>query len=186
MGTRAGAYNNVGTSDDSTPYTGNFDNQGNSYSAQALQSVGVSPNQSVTSNGVTFVWPNIASGYCNNYQAAGQTISVTPVTGATTLAFLGSATNGNTSGTATITYTDGSTQTFTLGLTDWVTSSPAFGNSVVATLPYLNSTAGKSTTYTVHVFYTSVTLQAGKTLQSVTLPGTFTGGQQHIFAVGTK
>ncbi len=44
---------------------------------------------------------------------------VSPVSGAQTLAFLGSATNSNASGTATITYTDGSTQNFTLGMSDW-------------------------------------------------------------------
>ncbi|GHO48681.1 beta strand repeat-containing protein [Ktedonospora formicarum] len=190
VGTRAGAasgssYNNVGTSDDSAPSFGNFDAQGNSYSAQALQQVGLIPSQNVTVNGVTFIWPNMAPGYFNNYQAAGQTIGVTPIDGATTLAFLGSASNKGSSGTATITYTDGSTQTFTLGFTDWVTSTLSYGNSIAATMSYHNASTGKQTGNT-YIFYTSVTLQAGKTIQSVTLPATFTGGQPHVFAIGTK
>jgi hypothetical protein len=56
----------------------------------------------------------VAAGSPDNVQASGQTIAVSLPSRATTLGFLGSATNGDASGTATITYTDGTTQTFTL------------------------------------------------------------------------
>ncbi|GER89960.1 hypothetical protein KDW_41220 [Dictyobacter vulcani] len=188
VGTRGGAYNNAGTSDDAAPYFANFDNGTHSYSAQGLQSVGLAPGQSITTNGIGFVWPNAQSNFFNNYQATGQKITVSPVAGATTLGFLGAATNGATSGTATITYTDNSTQTFTLGFADWTSSSITslpYGNSVVATMPYRNTPSGAQTINT-YVFTTSVTLQAGKTIQSVTLPTTTSPGLLHVFAIGTK
>jgi len=178
-------YNNIGTSDDSNPRAANYDHVGYSYSAQALQNVGIKPGGYVTSNGVTFFWPTPTSGVANNYQASGQTIFVTRAAGTSRLAFLGSATQGATSGTITITYTDGTTQTATLGFTDWAVGSTSFGNSIVVKMPYRNGTNGKQS-INVYVFYADVALQAGKIVQSVTLPSTVSGGQLHVFSVGTR
>ncbi len=178
-------YNNIGTSDDSNPTAANYDHGGYSYSAQALQGVNITPGGQVVSNGVTFVWPTPGSGVANNYEVSGQILPVSPVSGATTLAFLGSSTNGAASGTITITYTDGTTQTATLGFTDWAVASTSFGNSIVVTMPYRNGKSGRSS-IKVYVFYANITLQAGKTVQTVTLPSSVTGGQLHVFSVGTK
>lgn len=98
---------------------------------------------------------------------------LSPVNGATMLAFLGASTNSGsgavTTGTATITYTDQSTQTFTLYLTDWWSTSPKNGNLVAATCSYLNTWTGVLNRQVI-VYYTDVTLEAGKTIQSVTCP----------------
>lgn len=183
------SFNNTGISDDTNPTAANFDGGGKSYSAQALKSVGIVPGGTVSFSGVNFVWPNVPSGTPDNWQAIGQTVAVTPVSGADTLAFLGSASGGAGSGTGKINYTDSTTQTFTLGLSDWTLGggsvSPSFGNLKVATMPYRNTPSGKQTV-TTYVFYTSTALQAGKTIQSVILPATVSGGQIHVFAVGTK
>jgi hypothetical protein len=182
-------YNNVGTSDDSNPKAANYDGGGFSYSAQALQAVGIAPGKSVVYNNVTFTWPNRASGVANNYQAQGQIIPITPVSNATTLAFLGSATNGPSIGTATITYTDGTLQTFSLGLSDWALnagkSTPSYGNGTVVSMPYRNGPAGKQS-INMYVFYADVTLQPGKTLQNVALPSSLNQGHLHVFAIGTR
>ncbi len=116
----------------------------------------------------------------------GRAIAVTPVNHAQSLALLGSATDGAASGTATITYTDGTTQTFTLSFTDWAWSAPHFGNTVVVTMPYRNARYGRQS-MAVHLFVTSIALQPGKTVQSVTLP-TSVGGRSslHVFAITTK
>ena len=183
------SFNNTGISDDSNPKGANFDVNGNSYSAQALKSVGIVPGGTVSFSGVNFVWPNVPSGTPDNWQTIGQTVAVTPVSGADTLAFLGSGTHGAGSGTGTINYTDGTTQTFTLGLSDWTLGggsvSPSFGNLKVATMSYRNTPTGKQSV-TTYVFYTSAALQAGKTMRSVILPATVSGGQIHVFAVGTR
>jgi hypothetical protein len=185
----AAAYTNVGTSNDTATTAGNFDNTGNSYSAQALQQAGIQPGSVVKTNGATFIWPAAAAGTPNNYVAQGQTIPVNATSGATTLAFLGSASNGVANGTATITYSDGTTQTVPLSFSDWTlsggTAQPSTGNTVAVTLPYRNSHSGKQTVNT-YVFYIVAMLQySNKTVQSVTLPSTVSGGQMHVFSIAT-
>jgi hypothetical protein len=121
--------------------------------------------------------------------AKGQVIPITPVQGATTLAFLGSATNGPATGNATITYSDGTTQTFQMLFSDWTLnagkSAPSTGNQVVAVTPYRNTLNGMQT-HKPNVFYIDIALMAGKTVQSVTLPSTVNRGQIHVFAISTK
>ena len=144
---------------------------------------------------MTFTWPASYSVIPDNYQVAGQTLPAAQITGpltnAGTLAFLGTATNtgsgGGTSsaGTATITYTDGTTQTFTLAMTDWWHDTALSTDQIAAHCTYINTSTGQQTTE-VNLYYTDVTLQAGKTIQSVTLPTTVSSGQMHIFALGTK
>ena len=112
-------------------------------------------------------------------------ISVPPVAGATELGVMGSATNGPSSGTLTITYTDGSTQTATLGFSDWTSGSPSFGNGVAASMPYRNSSGGSSQQLATKVFTTNIGLEAGKTVASVTLPDGANQGLLHVFALGT-
>ncbi len=188
VGTRSGTYNNAGTSDDAQPTFADYDGSGRSYSMQALQAAGVTAGQIVMVNGISFTWPNAAPGFFNNYRAAGQVVNVASQSNATTLAFLGSATSGPSSGTATITYTDGTTQTFTLGFADWSSSSISslpYNDSIAVSMSYRNTVSGQQTINT-YVFETEVTLQASKTVQSVTLPTTITGGQVHVFAIGLK
>ena len=106
------------------------------------------------------------------------------------LAFLGSAAFGPSRGTATITYSDGTTQTFTLAFSDWTLngggSTPLNADQVVVALPYRNSLHGRQLDQMPEVFYTSVALQPGKTIQSVTLPQSANVGQLHIFAMSVK
>jgi len=180
------AYNNVGISDDATPGAANFDGGGYSYSAQALQAAGITAGSNVVVNGVTFQWPAAPSGTADNVAAQGQTIRLGTPTGGTTLAVLGAANSGPSSGTGTITYSDGSTQSFSLGFSDWTlnggAAQPLPGNSPAASMPYRNGSAGKQTLQT-DVFYTDVALQAGKAVASVTLPAAPTQGGLHVFAM---
>ncbi len=182
------AYNNVGITADGATTAGNFDGL-NSYSQQALAAAGVTPGSLVTVDGVSFVWPNVAAGLPDNYQANGQVIPYTTVTGATTLALLGAGAGGTASGTATVTYTDGTTQTFTLAFSDWTLggggSTPLANNLIAITTAYRNLQGSKDTTPT-DVFSYELALQAGKTVASVTLPSTISGGSLHIFAIGSK
>ncbi len=184
-------FNNDGISADGHGTTANFDLSGASYSEQTLLAAGFTPGKTITFNGVTFTWPNVVAGAADNVQAMGQVIPVTPVQGAKTLAFLGSSTNGPSLGNAVITYTDGSTQIFRLGLSDWTLGAskmaPSFGNQALATLPYRNTPNGvQANGNTPHIFYTSVALLAGKTIASVTLPSHVNAGHIHIFAISTK
>ncbi len=177
------AFNNNGIVPDTTPGAGNFDTWGTSYSNDALAASGFVSGNTVTSNGVTFQWPTVAAGTPDNWQASGQVI---PITSTGSIAFLGAASNGPSQGTAIVTYTDGTTQNFTLTFSDWTlnggTTNVLTTNTIAATLPYRDNGSGKDNVKT-YVFFTSLPLPAGKTAQSVTLPTTVSAGQLHVFAV---
>jgi phospholipase C len=53
-------YDNIGISLDSAQGAGNFDGGGFSYSATALANAGLTPGGTVTADGLTFTWPNVA------------------------------------------------------------------------------------------------------------------------------
>jgi beta-glucosidase len=182
----ASAFGNRGASDDATPTDADFDGNGSSYSRQALTTAGLAPGAAITHDGVGFTWPGGASGQADNVVAGGQTI-VLGGTG-TTLGFLGSASYGPASGTGTVTYTDGTTQQFTLAVADWYGKSPQPGEDVVATTTYIHRALDPNQT-AFSVFADTVPLQAGKTLAYVTLPDVGSSAKpnspaMHLFAIG--
>jgi beta-glucosidase len=76
------------------------------------------------------------------------------------------------SGTGTIYYTDGTTQTFTLDVGNFWDASGDGGNpsnTTAATVNYANYPTGSSGP-TVYVFEQNVALEPGKTVEAVTLP----------------
>ena len=178
------AFNNEGVSVDGATTNANFDGDGYDYSNNALAAAGFASGSVVDVNGISYPWPTITAGTADNWLTSGQVLTVTT---AGTLWFLGSSTNGPSSGTGTITYTDNSTQAFTLTLSDWTlnggTAQPAAGNSIATTTAYRNTTTGGRQTLNTFVFATSVTLTAGKTTKSVTLPNGANQGHLHVFAV---
>lgn len=178
------SFNNIGISDDSNPSVANFDGDGFSYSAQQLASAGFSPGATVMVNGISYTWPNVQSGTYDNIQASGQTIQTPGAkAGAAQLTFLGSATNGDTQGTVTITYTDGTTLTAQLGFSDWTLGAGgepvAFNNVIAASTSYRNPMQ----TVTTYIFATApISLDTSKTVASITLPTPTSGGALHVFA----
>ncbi len=179
-------FGNAGVSDDSASSAANFDGGGRSYSAQALAAAGVTPGAQVHAAGATFTWPNVASGKPDNYEANGQTVTAA---GSGAISFLGAANNGPSAGTATVTYTDGSTQNVQVNLSDWTlgggSASPVAGNTVAATAAYRNQAGAASDGVKTYLFATApAALAAGKTVGSVRLPADVSTGGMHIFAVG--
>jgi hypothetical protein len=177
-------FNNEGVSADGAATSANFDGSGFDYSNNALAAAGFASGTVVDVNGISFPWPTITAGVADNWVTSGQVITVGT---SGTLWFLGSSTNGPSSGTGTITFTDNTTQSFTLALSDWTlnagTSSPLAGNSIAVTTPYRNTTTGGRQTVNTYVFATSVALVAGKTTESVTLPTSANQGHLHVFAI---
>ena len=185
-------YNNIGISEDGDTGSANFDGAGNSYSTEALRAVGLNAGDNAfdPTRVVAFTWPNVSPSTLDNYQTNGQVIPITPAPNAQIMAFLGSSTSGPSSGTATITYTDGSTQAFTLGFDDWTlnggtTTNLSFGDAISYTSAYRNNAGGKENV-TTYIFYSSVNVQAGKTIQSVTLPSNVNQGALHVFTITTR
>jgi predicted alpha-1,2-mannosidase len=181
----APAYTDAGVSADTAHAAADFDASGYSYSATALANAGVNPGSTITAGGSTFTWPSAAAGQPDNYLANGQ---VVPISGSGSIAFLGSANNGPSSGTATVTYTDGSTQAVTMGFSDWTlnggSATVEAGNTTAATMTYRNSEGGTTDTVSTDVFATTpVALASGKTVASVRLPSDTNQGSLHVFAI---
>jgi beta-glucosidase len=183
----AAAYNNIGISDNSDEAAANYDGVGDSFSAQALAAAtptALSPGTTVTTGGTTFTWPAVASGTPDNVVSAGQTVELSGT--GTDLGFLGSSQNGTATGTVTVHYADGSSQSFNLNVADWYANSPALGDQLLTTTSSWNFQSNPIGAHPVSLYFASVPLQSGKQVTSVTLPTVTNAGgttAMHIFAM---
>lgn len=178
-------FANIGISNDSASSSANFDAVSYSYSAQALAAAGVTPGSTISANGLSFTWPNVAAGTPDNYEANGQ---VVPVSGSGSISFLGSATNGPSIGAATVTYTDGTTQNVQVAFSDWTLggggASALASNTIAVTTTYRNHAGAATNNINTYVFATKpVPLASGKTVASVRLPIDVSAGGLHVFAI---
>jgi len=187
----AATFNNTGVTDDANPNPSasfiGFDGIGTSYSAEGLAADNITPGASISAGGLSFTWPSAAAAQPDNTMAEGQTIDISG--SGNSLGFLAAANNSTESGTGTIYYTDGSTQTFTLSVGNFWYPSGQNGNPAnvqVAGVNYANYPTGSSG-HEVYLFEQSVPLAAGKTVEAVTLPslGSVTGynAALHVFAM---
>jgi hypothetical protein len=181
----AASFNDVGISADTNTAPGNWDGGGASFSETALTNAGAGPGASISSGGITYTMPSAAAGTNDNTVAEGQTISVGG--SGPTIGFLLSGSYGPVSGSATIKYTDGSTQSITLNAPDWFSTSAPSGGTVAVTSTYQNRQGNTTYAHTADIFGETFSLTSGKTVASVTLPsgGALTSGTSaiHIFAV---
>ena len=186
------AFNNKGISDDANVNAANFDGGGWSYSAEALDAQGVDPGSTVTAGDIKYAFPPSKPGQPDNAIAEGQHVTVNAPTGTQQVGFLGSATNGPSQGLTTLTYADGSTQQFWLGLSDWTlgggNAKASYGNvdAVSTTYRNCNHCTGNRDGVDTHLFSAVLPVDPTKTLTSVTLPNGATQGQLHIFSIGTS
>lgn len=185
-GTLLAAYDNTGVSDDEGDHDeADYDGGGWSYSRQALAAAGLAPGGQGTVQGLSFTWPDSPSGRPDNVSAAGQTIQLpAPVS---KLSFVGSAVNGNQQTRATVTYSDGGTDTVDLSFTDWTVGGGGgtvqYGNEVVARTAYRNVAGADKDPVATYVFATKpFTAPEGKTVVSVKLPQ---NTDLHVFTLAT-
>ncbi len=182
-------YTNAGITDDNDTSAATYDGGGWSYSAQALAAQDVTPGSTVTVNGIDYTWPDVPVATLDNIEASGQTIPLAAPAHASRIGLLGSSTNAGSAGaggTATITYTDGTTSQFTARFSDWTLGAGGFpplpGNTTAVTMPYRNFTGNQRDTVDTHVFAMEAPVSVAKTVASITLPQA-TGGDMHIFAI---
>jgi len=184
----AAAYDNVGITDNADPAAGDFDGTGETFSAQALAAGTPTPLTAgghATFGGTTFTWPT-AVGTADDVIADGQTIDLSG--SGSDLGFLGAGGFGAASGTGTITYTDGSTQSYSLVMADWYNNAPVAGDDIATTTTSWNFSSATQTAHPVSIYFASVPLQAGKTVASVTLPTVSSGvgngiNALHVFSM---
>ncbi|MEV7324113.1 GH92 family glycosyl hydrolase [Streptomyces sp. NPDC093970] len=185
-GTLLAAYDNTGVSDDTGDHAeGDFDGGGWSYSRQALAAAGLTAGAHGTVDGLAYTWPDAPAGRPDNATASGQSVEL--ATPAARLSFLGSATNGNQSARATVTYTDGTAGTVDLALTDWTVGGGGgtvqYGNETVARTAYRNVAGADKDPVATYVFATRpFEAPPGRTIRSVRLPD---NADLHVFALAT-
>jgi hypothetical protein len=155
------SFNQTGSVTDGTPFVGGLDGKGDAYSATLLGST-------LSANGYTF---NLgAAGGANAVQAAGQTISL-PAGQFSALSFLGTGVNGPQPGqTFVVNYTDGTSDTFTVDLSDWLSPQGYGGEYIAAILSYYDYMDGSSPAVTNYLYQYSLVLNNQKMVSSITLP----------------
>jgi len=184
----ADSYDNIGISDNSDPAAANYDLGGDSYSAEALAAgtpTPLTPGGQVTIDGTTLTWPNVPAGALDNVVTDGQTVQLSG--SGSDLGILAASQNGTATGTITVNYTDGTSQSFTINMADWYSNASATGDQIVDTTSSWNQSS-PSGSHAVSVYFASVPLASGKTVASVTLPslpGSFGQTEMHIFAMAT-
>jgi hypothetical protein len=179
------AYNNVGVTPAGEGSLGSFDASNNSYQAEALPTPGASV--PLPGSDIAYTWPDVATGAPDNWIPHGQSIGMNGLH-ASALSFLGASTNGPATGTAQVTYTDGTRQNVTVALDDWTTPTlPAGTDVTVLTSPHRDNAAGTADSTAANVYGTAPqALDASKAIASVTLPASTDKGIMHVFAVGTE
>jgi hypothetical protein len=153
-------YNRTGIVTDGKTFSGGLDGDGNAYSANLLGS-------SQTYNDLTFA---IGPPDVPNVVSNGATIPL-PAGVYSALSFLGTAVNGpQDSQVFTVTYADGTTQTFTQSLNNWRPGPSKPGETIVLSMPYRDMWSGTENVGTFDLFAYSFTLYPTKTVASLTLP----------------
>jgi predicted alpha-1,2-mannosidase len=156
--------NHDGTATVAASTQGNFDGSGWSYDAALLPPAGAS-----TLHGVIYDMPD-ATGTANNFvEARGQQVLL-PAGQYQALRLLGSAHHGDVVTTATVTYTDGSTASVPLALTDWAAGTGRNGNTVEIAMDHRIKAGQGVDGPPVQIFGTSLPLDPGRTVLSLTLP----------------
>jgi regulation of enolase protein 1 (concanavalin A-like superfamily) len=156
------SFNQVGLVSDGAPFSGGgLDGNGSAYSANLL---GASP----TVDGIPF---NLGAAGANNaVQAQGQTVAL-PAGQASALTFLGTAVNGSQPNqTFTINYTDGTSDTFTVSLSDWLSPQGYTGEEVAAAMGYYDAADGSTAPVPNYLYRYTLPLNRQKTVSSITLP----------------
>jgi hypothetical protein len=155
------SFNQVGIVRDGGRFSGGLDGGGAALSGGLLGT-------GLSWNGTAFVLG--PAGVSDVVAAAGQTIGL-PAGSFTALRFLATAVNGNQPGqTFVVTYADGTTDTFTQGVSDWFTPQGYAGESDALDMAYRDRGDGTRDNRTFHVYGYSLTLRPGKAVKSVTLP----------------
>jgi beta-glucosidase len=165
----ASAADTIAVSDDSNPAVGNFDGAGNSFSAQKLAALGITPGGPATVDGATLTFPAQAPGTPDAVSAKGQTLALDGTGHELTL--LTSANNGDVLAFLQVNYSDGTNAQFPVDVNDWYDNQPTGGGSLVATTVW-NQQPGNDTPHDASLY--GLTIDTGvanpRTIISMTLP----------------
>jgi predicted alpha-1,2-mannosidase len=159
-----------------------FDGLGYYFLRDALASVGVVQGQALAVPGthVSYVLGNAPAGRPDSFRATGQTTDVRAgLAGATAISIVGASTNGTQTGDALLTFTDGSTVSRSIALTDWCSS--AENGNIALPAPGVRGDHRGTQSITCGLFATApIPLPEGKSLRSITWPNL---PKMHVLAI---
>jgi predicted alpha-1,2-mannosidase len=187
------AFDTVCIGDEGT-LAANCDAKSWAYSRAALAAAGATQGQQhqVPGTALHFTLPAVPAGQPDDATGNGKTIVLNLPADAKSISFIGAGTQGNQSTTGTATFSDGSTASIPIQMSDWTlggnaNGTPSYGNIVVANAAYRLLGTSRDGAQPFLFATAPYQIPAGKTLVSVTLP-TQTGvpgsvGRIHVFAV---
>ncbi|MER5306520.1 FG-GAP-like repeat-containing protein [Streptomyces sp. NPDC002773] len=174
------AFNNTAVTRDDPPSAADFDGAGGSYSGARLSAAGWDPGARITVNGTVHTWP-AATPAGDNAKAEGQTFALSGKGDA--LGFLAAAEHGPAEGDGTVTYTDGTTSTYRLGVKDWIWNAADQSAPAVTVTDTFFSSGRPDRTGGKNVYAVTVPLDRDRTVRTVTLP---TAPNLHVFSVAVR
>ncbi|MGF7181971.1 beta strand repeat-containing protein, partial [Tunturiibacter psychrotolerans] len=172
-------YNINAINSDGRTFSGGFDQSGNSYSANLLGT-------SVTWNNITYqLGPANAPDAVAGLSSTGTTLTIPlPAGFYASINLLGAMVNNTTSANPfIITYTDGTTSTYTQSLSDWVFPQNFAGESEITCVPYRNTSGGGQDAHLTCVYGYQIPLNSSKIAASITLPAYNGPGDVSILAM---
>jgi hypothetical protein len=141
--------------------TNGLDGQGYAYSSSSIGST-------ITWNNTTFNRGTVNAS--NAVKGSGQTITLTSGK-YSYLRMLATGVNGNqASQSFVVTYSDGTTSTFTQGISDWCTPQSYTGESKAVTMTYRDKYDGTKPSQTCYLYGYSFSITNTKTVSSIKLP----------------
>ena len=139
---------------------GGMDYAGHAYSANLL------------GNSVTWAGSTFLLGSSGSPSAVRMQVIPLPPGNYASLNMLATAVNGaQTNQVFTVTYSDGTTSTYTQSLSDWVTPASYPGETQVVTMPYRLNSAGTQLNSKTYLYGYSFALNSAKTVKSFAGPG---------------
>ncbi|WP_433379174.1 GH92 family glycosyl hydrolase [Actinoplanes sp. CA-142083] len=172
----------------------NCDAKNWAYSRAALAAGGVTQGKAtpVPGTALRFTLPATPAGQPDDAIGNGKTIALDLPADAKSISFIGAGTQGNQSTTGTAKFSDGSTATIPIQMSDWTlggnpNGTPSYGNIIVARTAYRLLGTSRDGAQPFLFATAPYQIPEGKTLVSVTLP-TQSGdpgsaGRIHVFAV---
>src|SRR6185295_6677078 len=172
----------------------NCDAKSWAYSRAALTAAGVTQGKPMTVPGTAlqFTLPATPAGQPDDAIGNGKKIALNLPADAKSISFIGAGTQGNQNTTATATFSDGTTATIPIQMSDWTlggnpNGTPSFGNIVVAHAAYRLLGTSRDDAQPFLFATAPYQIPAGKTLVSVTLPlqtgDPGSAGRIHVFAI---
>lgn len=179
----AAAFNNVGITAVTATGAGDFDYEGNSFSAEKLSEAGAGQGAELEIQGAALRMPSVAPGTADNVAAAGQAIRIDGETQGERLVFLGAGSNQGATGSVSVFYSDGTVTTGNIGFPNWsFHSETAHGAQLAISTDGRNRPDGfGDAAYQYRLFSHSVALDPTKTVDFVVLPN---NTALHLFALG--